>query len=557
MKLVNVTSELGDLARAWRYSSEFDCWCLEDVGYAAAPTDSRFQRLHIYAPGPYLAGGHVSCGAPCGAYDAASAPVVFHNESGGYMQMPPNYVGTPLCEALPYLRRGMVFVSCGCRGVESKDAHVRAWCGKAPTALVDLKSAIRFLRHNRAVLPGDYDRVISVGMSSGGALSTLLGVTGDNPNYLPYLEAAGAFIDESDAVFAAQAYCPITDLDHADMAYEWNYRADAHYEPSIANHSGELGAFERALSERLAAGYIDYFNGLGLKEPASGTALALGADGRSGSGYDYLLEKLSEAATKYLTLLEAGALAEGYSAEEYLAGGYAMERRGYTDAHASMIRFFMGRQPRLVGHLPDITAGTMLCLMPKGMRGASEPKKNAVGSPKPWLSWDGTAARVDDLDRYVLEHRRRYKPCPAFDAVGCTTAENRLFGDATRYAKHFCPVMPGMLEELQGRFPERCGELLRAYEGMERDEGLAHQRHLMNPFNFLGTAEQARSTQAQHFRVRTGAFDADSSFMVSMSLALRLQEAGIPTSYELVWEQPHCHADYPGEVQDWIDGICL
>ena len=62
--------------------------------------------------------------------------------------------------------------------------------------------------------------------------------------------------------------------------------------------------------------------------------------------------------------------------------------------------------------------------------------------------------------------------------------------------------------------------------------------------------------QAKHYRIRVGASDADTSLSVSMTLALMLQNAGHPVDYALVWDQPHCRADYPGELLDWIDSIC-
>lgn len=52
-----------------------------------------------------------------------------------------------------------------------------------------------------------------------------------------------------------------------------------------------------------------------------------------------------------------------------------------------------------------------------------------------------------------------------------------------------------------------------------------------------------------------GASDADTSFSISMALALKFAEAGMDTDYQLVWEQPHCEADYAGEVIDWIESI--
>jgi hypothetical protein len=44
--------------------------------------------------------------------------------------------------------------------------------------------------------------------------------------------------------------------------------------------------------------------------------------------------------------------------------------------------------------------------------------------------------------------------------------------------------------------------------------------------------------------------------MISAILALSLQKAGKPVNYEIVWEQPHGDADYPGEFVEWIEKIC-
>ena len=72
--------------------------------------------------------------------------------------------------------------------------------------------------------------------------------------------------------------------------------------------------------------------------------------------------------------------------------------------------------------------------------------------------------------------------------------------------------------------------------------------------NIIGTGEP--SVQAKHDRIRVGASDADTAFTVSMTLAVKLANAGYPVDYALVWDQPHSEADYPGEVLSWIDAIC-
>lgn len=201
-------------------------------------------------------GGKINPDGEMNGYTAATAPVIFENNSAGYMQMPHVWLDGPRCYAHPYLEQGYVYVSCGNRGHESKDGSGR-FSGKAPINLVDLKTGIRFIRHNCASIPGDMTKLVSIGWSAGGAMSALLAVTGDNENFTPYLEENGAFMDESDSVYAAQIYCPIVDLEHADLAYEWLFGADKENETSPAGPAGVMSPFQEALSAELSSDYIN------------------------------------------------------------------------------------------------------------------------------------------------------------------------------------------------------------------------------------------------------------------------------------------------------------
>ena len=227
----------------------------------------KFQRLSIFVPQAYMnADGTVNPEGRVGDYTTATVPVIFENNAAGYMQMPHTWLGGPRCYAEQYLRHGLIYVTCGCRGRESRNEKGEP-VGKSPISLVDLKTAIRFLRHNRATLPGDFNKIISVGWSAGGAMSALLGVTGDNNHYNAYLKVNGAFMDESDAVYASQIYCPIIDLEHADLAYEWMFSADKTCEDSIAGPAETMTPFKEGLSQKLAAQYIEYVNGMRLRHP--------------------------------------------------------------------------------------------------------------------------------------------------------------------------------------------------------------------------------------------------------------------------------------------------
>ena len=62
-----------------------------------------------------------------------------------------------------------------------------------------MKAAVRYLHANDNVMPGDAKKIISNGTSAGGALSALLGASGDSNDYTDYLKQAGA-AEASDAI---------------------------------------------------------------------------------------------------------------------------------------------------------------------------------------------------------------------------------------------------------------------------------------------------------------------------------------------------------------------
>jgi acetyl esterase/lipase len=153
------------------------------------------------------------------------------------------------------LAAGYVVVESGARGRDLQ-ADDGTYYGKAPAAIVDLKAAVRYLHHNDAVMPGNAEWIVSRGTSAGGALSALLGASAGSDLYDAELAALGA-ADASDAIFAVAAFCPITDLEHADMAYEWVF--------------GSLSS-DADLSQLLADAYPAYLASLGL-EADDGSAL--------------------------------------------------------------------------------------------------------------------------------------------------------------------------------------------------------------------------------------------------------------------------------------------
>lgn len=257
--------------RAWRA-----------IPYVEKPTDPEYQRLSVFAPEEYYhRGGSIR------GYRLDTAPVFMPNTVGGYMAGPldgpgedRHHPGTANA-IFRALQHGYVVAAPAIRG---RDRHT----GKAPALIADHKAAVRWLHHFAADLPGDMDRIITSGTSAGGALSALMGATGDHPDYEPYHAELGAAAG-SDAIFAASCYCPITDLDHADMAYEWEFlgvndyhRRKMHMDeggrPAFTPIDGVFTPEMERVSREEAALFPAYVNGLALRD-GSGAALTLGPDG--------------------------------------------------------------------------------------------------------------------------------------------------------------------------------------------------------------------------------------------------------------------------------------
>lgn len=249
-----------------------------DIVYVARPVDPAYQCLNVCVP---LKIGGVEV-------DASEAPILLPIEVAGYWSSKIAGTGGVLGpNASLALASGLVVVSPGCRGSDNVAAD-GTYFGKAPAAIVDLKSAVRYLHYNDAVMPGDAKRIISVGGSAGGALSALLGVSGDSSSYDSYFRELGA-AEASDAIFASACFCPVTDLEHADGAYEWMFGA----------MPLETGLVDQTLSAELKAAYAEYLLSLGLQGKAGFGTIT--ADNYA----DYLLQTyLIPAATRYLTTLE-------------------------------------------------------------------------------------------------------------------------------------------------------------------------------------------------------------------------------------------------------------
>lgn len=297
----------------------------ERIPYVAKPVAPEYQQLSIYVPECYFQSEEIN------GYSLHTAPVFMPNTVGGYMPGPvdaPNVndKGEPNTIARA-LAHGYVVVSAGARGRGMKDSDGKN-IGVAPAGICDLKAAVRFLRHHAKDLPGDMEKIITNGTSAGGAMSALQGTTGNHPDYEVYLEKMGA-CKERDDVFASSCYCPITNLDHADMAYEWEfYGLHDYHNYHDPNGEGSMSEAQIQLSRELKDLFPAYVNSLQLKDE-NGNELTLDEDG-NGTFKEYVLRTVQASVpdgeegfanfaelVKYRTRLKAASAFDSVSANSW------------------------------------------------------------------------------------------------------------------------------------------------------------------------------------------------------------------------------------------------
>lgn len=311
----------------------------EKIVYVKNPVDTTYQIMNIYIPEDYFNGKSI------GSYTKDTAPIFFPNNIGGYMPAAPGgpgqggmggmgghggmpggdqggnasssqkntpptgtaagkdvgqggaQMGTGGVDASSVaLSKGYIVASPGARGRTTQDSSGK-YTGKAPAAIVDLKAAVRYLRYNDKAMPGDAEKIISDGTSAGGAMSALLGASGNNSDYEPYLKKLGA-AETRDDIFASVDYCPITNLDNADPAYEWVFNGLNSYNNPMGGGSGTMSSDQIKLSNELKKLFPEYVNSLGLKS-ADGNALKLNANGE-GTFKTYLKSYIIASAQKAL-----------------------------------------------------------------------------------------------------------------------------------------------------------------------------------------------------------------------------------------------------------------
>ena len=215
---------------------------------------------------------------------ASKAPIVVPVNTPGYsaQSAPSGYSS----DAATFTSEGFIYLWPGCRGSTQG----------APLGVTDLKAAVRYFHYLQAkqnAVPGNTDRIFSFGMSGGGAQREPSGASGNSSLYDDYLTAIGAESGYKDNICGSMCWCPVTNLDLGDEAYEWN----------MGLTRSSLSTADASISKGLAAEFATYVNAIGFKDPSTGNTLTLSSTSNSyyqnGSYYEYVMGVINDAVSRY------------------------------------------------------------------------------------------------------------------------------------------------------------------------------------------------------------------------------------------------------------------
>ena len=422
------------------------------------------------------------------------------------------------------LSRNCVLVSYGGRS-RNQEAVDGKYDGHAPGIVADTKAVIRYLRNNADTLPaGDAEKIVITGTSGGGALSAVIGASGNSTDYFESLYEIGAAGIEkqddgtytstiNDDVFGVIAYCPITDLGNACAAYEWTYKdtraalegvnfeTDPDKEENIW-YNQEDHTVDSKTSELLAGYYEDYVDQLGLKLD-DGTPLT--SDNLKDTIIDLMEDEIET------------------SIEEY--GVDTME---------------------------------------KDMEVISTNGKDANG-PLDWVTFGDDGSFTYDYEKHLtyVASNTKLKVVSAFSNAGLgygPTNEDSLFGSKD---VEYCAFNPYSWDndtvEGNGCGLDDTGLTWDEYMETEEGQALAKQIRMTNAVAYLNDKEDndASGVKAPNWYVRHGMNDRDTSFALETVLRYSItNNSDIQNAnFKFAWLQPH-KGDYDvTEAYAWLDEV--
>ena len=575
-----------DMAK-WQYNADDDVYYQLGISYCATPADASYETLAVFVPGAYMTGtdngdGTYTCtlseDGTVSGYTALTAPIVMPINTPGYSAQ---RALSEYTSVKSYTDAGFVYVHAGCRGRDSG----------APAGVTDLKAAIRYIRWCDELIAGDAESIFTFGMSGGGAQSAVVGSTGDSALYDAYLQEIGAVQGVSDAVLGSMCWCPITNLDSADAAYEW----------MMGSTRSGLSDEEQAISDALAEAFAKYINEAGIKDE-NGNVLTLetSEEGiyQAGSYYEYLKSVIEQSLNNFLadTTFPYKASSSGgqggpgrgtggtrggkggragFGGQEGAARGEgapveASDQEGTPPDFGNM-----GEQETTDGaqdsgtggeqnweetdHISRTGSGSGLSL--SGTYETAQDYIAALNADGEWVSYDAdtNTAKITSIDAFVKAFKTASKSLGAFDQLDEGQGENELFGYGDGSGAHFDATLAAILETLGN---DAAADYAKDLSTTDSVGNTAETRlNMYTPLYYLLESSEGYGTSevAQYWRIRTGITQSDTALSTEVNLALALENyQGVEdVDFETVWGAGHTQAERTGDSTtnfiEWVN----
>ena len=508
----------------WSYDESNNVYYQINVTYCQKPANITYETLGIYVPGQYMSCTNETSNYRCtinssglkGSYNAKNAPFVMPVNTSGYsaMKAPTSY---DYNKVKSFIEKGIIYIYAGCRGKYEGSENSDSYYMGAPWGVTDLKAAIRFLRYNSALIPGDLNKFYTFGHSGGGAQSCLMGITGNSDLFKDYLNNIGAAMNLSngteikDNIKGSQCWCPITNLDTADAAYEWNM---GQYFNTSTRASG---TFTKALSDDLVSEYFKYVNDIKLKDP-KGNELTL-TNTNEGTYYNYLKSVIEESLNNFLEDTTFP-YTPSSSSSSGGPGGNSGEGPGGNSQGNGSFPGGSGAGPSGSGAAPSGSGNPTNTTTYQ----TKDEYINYLNSDVQWITKNNTSGNysISSVGDFVTHCKSATKDVGAFDDLSKSQDENKLFGISySTYAKHFDKIMATLLNNnsstysnltnWNSSYPTEYNTDLSVNDTLNKS--IEYRAKMYNPMYYIHPSYEGYNSSkvADYFRINTGITQGDTS----------------------------------------------
>ncbi len=493
----------------WLHNAKDKVYYQTGIVYTKTPTALKYQKMALFVPENYLicrknADDFLSCekssSAHEGKYNVNNAPIFFEIDSPDFAAMP---ALTEYKDYSVYTKEGMVYAHIGFRGIDSG----------APLGVADIKAAVKYLRRNNDRIPGNTNSIFVLGMNQGGLLAAVLGASGNDKAYMPYLQEIGALNGVDDNISGVILFNPVSGLDTANEALEW----------LLGSSRKDMTEEQKKMSEAMAKEYANYINRAGFID-ARGRALTLqySAKGiyQQGTYYDYIKKVIEKSIQRFI------------------------------ETHTF---------PYMIPKSWEISEEDAIAQDNIKLAGTIQSKDrflNTLNAKKKWIFDYGIhGLKISSIKDFNRIFKRKMLPMASFDGVNKDKIANLLFGAGDANKMHFDFYTARVLKNsAEGK--DFSSDL---YKRDKAGSITLKRVNLYNPLYYLISSYEGynTSTAAPYWYVRSGLFQ--NSDILTSSVNLYLALSGYrkikEVDYQTVWgmgEVKELTDKNIEEIFDWI-----